>query len=116
VTWLWLVIVLAVVLVAAGALVPVVTGRDRRAGGGGAAIAARDRYALLGSFVEDPAATTDTEAEALLAQARERWLSAGALLAGARSAADFTLAERTAREGLAKVATAHARMGIPGPS
>jgi hypothetical protein len=35
--------------------------------------------------------------------------------ATARSEQDFALAERVAREGLDRVAAAHARLGIPGP-
>lgn len=112
--WVW--IVVAVVVVAGGALVPVVAGRNRRETGSGEAIAARERYELLGHYVETPVATTDSEAEALLRQGRERWNSAGAILATARSAPDFQLAERVAREGLAHVTSAHKRIGIPGPT
>lgn len=109
--WVW--IAVAVVVVAGGALVPVLAGR--RSDGGAAAIAARDRYELLGHYVDNPAATTDPETESLLRRARERWNSAGEVLATARSTAEYTLAEQICREGLAHVTTAHTRMGIPGP-
>jgi hypothetical protein len=113
VIWVW--VAVAVVVVAAGALIPVVVGRNRPADGGDAAIAARERYELLGHYVENPVATTDTEAEELLRQGRERWNSAGAVLSTARAAADFQLAGRVAGEGLAAVTEAYARMGIAGP-
>lgn len=88
--WLW--IGIAVVVVAAGAMLPVLAGRRNR--GSGAEIAARERYELLGSYVAD---------DSSLHEARERWDTAGALLASARTAADFALAERICDEGLARV-------------
>jgi hypothetical protein len=111
--WVW--IAIAVVVVAGGALGPVLAGRTRRTTGSGAAVAARERYELLGHYVEVPESTTDPEAQAQLRQARERWNSAGAILATATADPDFALAERVAREGLAHVGTAHARLGLPGP-
>jgi uncharacterized SAM-binding protein YcdF (DUF218 family) len=105
--WLW--IALAVVVLAAGALVPVLS-RARREDPSGAEITARGRYELLGSQVEDLPLTEDEAAAALLRQARERWNSAGALLADARRAEEFRLAERTAEEGLADLAAARARL------
>ena len=88
--WLW--IGLAVVVVAAGATLPVLAGRRKR--GSAAEIAARERYELLGSHVADNPS---------LHRARERWDTAGALLASARTAEDFALAERICAEGLAQV-------------
>jgi hypothetical protein len=84
--------------------------------GGGAAISARGHYERLRCYVEDPVATDDPEAKALLRQGRERWNSAGAILADAKSAPDYELAEHVAKEGLAHVATAYARLGLPEPS
>ena len=112
-TWLW--IVIAVAVVAAGALVPLLGRRDAESEDV-AAIVARDRYALLGHYVDNPVATDDPEAEALLHQGRERWNSAGGVLASASSAAQFRLAEQIAREGLTQVAAAHRKLGIPGPT
>lgn len=111
-TWVW--IVLAVAVVAAGALVPLFARRDAESEDV-AAIVARDRYALLGHYVDTPAATDDPAAEALLHQGRERWNSAGEVLASASSAAQFRLAEQIAREGLTHVAAAHRKLGLPGP-
>jgi hypothetical protein len=51
----------------------------------------------------------------LLRRGRERWLSAGAALATARSAEDFELVGGIAAEGLENVAAAYAGMGLPGP-
>jgi hypothetical protein len=109
-------IVVTVVIVAGGALAPVLAGRNRRASGGGAAAAARDRYQLLGHYVEDPVGTDDPEALALLRKGRERWNSAGAVLADAKAPEDFALAESVAQEGLAHVTAAHRKLGIPGPA
>jgi hypothetical protein len=111
--WTW--IGGAVVLLVAGALVPVFFAGNRSAAAGEAEIAARARYELLGHYVEIPAATSDPEAETLLRTGRERWDSAGAILATARSAADFELAGQVAGQGLTLVAAAHARIGLPGP-
>jgi hypothetical protein len=117
-TWVW--IVVAVVLVAAGALTPVLTGRGRRAlRGNDEAVAARSRYHQLGHYVEDAVASPeqvgDDRAAALLRTARERWLTTGAMLAAATTEADFTHAEEVAVEGLRAVADACARLGRPGP-
>jgi hypothetical protein len=108
-------IAVAVLVLAAGALVPVFAGRGRRVAGDGAEIAARDRYELLGHYVENPVATDDGHAAELLRQGRERWNSAGAVLASARTEPEFLLAERVAGEGLAHVAAAYARLGLAGP-
>lgn len=105
----WLVVVAAVVVLALGALVPVLVGRNR--GAGGAEVRARARYAQLGTQVEDPLTTDDPEATELLRRGRERWDAAGAALAGAETAEDFALAERIAAEGLDHVAAAHRRIG-----
>lgn len=111
-TWIWITVAAGVLVV--GALVPVLAGRARRADTDAAEISAAQRYELLGHYVENPVATTDATAESLLRQGRERWNSAGAILADAKSAADFHLAEQVAREGLAHVSAAHARIGLPG--
>lgn len=108
--WLW--IVVAVVVVAGGALVPVLSGR--RTDGGAASVTARDRYELLGHYVETTITTTDPEAETLLGRARERWNSAGQILAAADP--DYPLAEQICREGLAHVRAVNTRLGLPGPN
>ncbi|HEX2133422.1 MAG TPA: hypothetical protein VHH15_17880 [Actinophytocola sp.] len=117
-TWVW--IVVAVALVAAGALTPVLTGRRRRAlRGNDEAVAARSRHHQLGHYVEDTVVTPDRvddeRAAALLRTARERWLTTGALLANATTEADFTHAEETALQGLTAVADAYTRLGRPAP-
>jgi hypothetical protein len=88
--WLW--IGIAAVVVAAGAMLPVLLGRRNR--GSGAEISARARYELLGSHLTDDPG---------LHKARERWNTAGALLSSARTDEDFALAERICAEGLGHV-------------
>jgi hypothetical protein len=112
-TWVW--IVVAVVLVAAGALVPVLAGRDKRLSSNDEAVAARSRYNQLGLYAEDPEQLTDEQATALLRTARERYNTAGATLAVAKTEEDFLLAMRIAEEGLQAVADAYARIGRTGP-
>lgn len=117
-SWVW--IAVAVVVVAAGALTPLLTGRRQRAlRSNDEAVAARSRYHQLGHYVEDDVArqeqVTDERAAALLRTGRERWLTAGALLARATTEADFTQAEAVAVEGLSAVSDAHLRLGRPGP-
>lgn len=111
--WMW--IVVAVVLVAAGALVPVLAGRDRRLSSNDEAVAARSRYNQLGLYAEDAEQLTDEQANALMRTARERYNTAGATLAVAKSEEDFLLAKRIAEEGLQAVADAYARIGRTGP-
>jgi hypothetical protein len=81
------------------------------------AIAARSRHHQLAHHLEtdDADLAGDAEAVRLMQTARERWNTAGSTLASARSEADFELAERIAREGLAAVAQAYARVGRDGP-
>lgn len=57
------------------------------------------RYEQLGYAVETTRAT-DPSGTRALARATERWNSAGAVLAQARSDADYLIAERTAQQGL----------------
>jgi type II secretory pathway pseudopilin PulG len=117
-TWVW--IVVAVLLVAAGALIPVLTGRRQQAlRSNDEAVAARSRYHQLGHYVDDSVATPeqvdDERAAALLRTARERWLTTGAMLARASTEADFTHAEEIAVQGLHAVADAYRRLGRPVP-
>lgn len=112
--WVW--IGIAVVLVAAGALVPVLSGRDHRLRSNDEAVAARSRYHQLGHYVEDGVEPLDDEkAMALLRTAQERYHTTGATLARATTEEDFLLALRIAEEGLAAVADAYARIGRTGP-
>lgn len=60
---------------------------------------ALSRYEQLGYAVETTAAA-DPAGTRALARATERWNSAGAVLAQARSDADYLIAERTAQQGL----------------
>ncbi|HEX5405790.1 MAG TPA: hypothetical protein VFX16_26240 [Pseudonocardiaceae bacterium] len=116
---IWVLVLVALVVICIGALGPVLAWRNKRTDdgkGGGPAIAAQDKYQLLGHYVEDPVATDDEDVAALLRNGRERWNSAGAILAYARSGDDYQMAERVAAEGLADVAAAHAKLGIPGPA
>lgn len=86
----------AVAVLAAGALVPLL----RRGPGLRAARAgARSAHARLGHLV----ATVDAD-PSTIRRARERWTTAGALLARAATAEDLALAERTATEGIALLA------------
>jgi hypothetical protein len=111
--WLW--IGIAVVLVAAGALVPVLAGRNNRLSSNDEAVAARSRYNQLGLYVEDTEQLDDEQAMARLRAARERYNTAGATLAEASTEEDFLLAMRIAEEGLQAVADAYARIGRTGP-
>jgi hypothetical protein len=111
--WLW--IGIAVVLVAAGALVPVLAGRNNRLSSNDEAVAARSRYNQLGLYVEDTEQLDDEQAKARLRVARERYDTAGATLAEASTEEDFLLAMRIAEEGLQAVADAYARIGRTGP-
>jgi len=114
VIWVW--VAIAVVLVAAGALVPVLSGRNNALRSNDEAVAARSRYHQLGHYVEDGVEQVDdVAAAALLRTARERYDTTGATLAMATTEADFRLAERIAEEGLAAVADAYARIGRTGP-
>lgn len=112
--WVW--IGIAVVLVAAGALVPVLSGRDDRLRSNDEAVAARSRYHQLGHYVEDGVERLEDEkAMALLRTAYERYNTTGATLARAKTEDDFLLAQRIAEEGLAAVVDAYARIGRTGP-
>lgn len=111
-TWVW--ISVAALVLAAGALVPVLVGRSHRLRSNDEAVAARSRHSMLALYVEDPAVTDDELAAELLRRARERWHTAGSVLAGARTEEDFRQAERIANEGLVHVA-AHKKIGIAGP-
>jgi hypothetical protein len=114
VIWVW--IGIAVVVVAAGALVPVLMGRhSHRLRSNDEAVAARSRYHMLGHYVEDLDQVDHEQAAALLRTARERWHTTGSTLARARTEEDFLLAERIAGEGLVAVAEAYALLGRPGP-
>jgi hypothetical protein len=81
----------AAILLAAGALLPVLMGARRR-GARGAAARARSAHARLGHGL---ATTVGADP-----RAAERFTTAGAVLSRARTARDFALAERVAREGL----------------
>lgn len=112
--WVW--IGVAAVLVAAGALVPVLLGRNSRLRSNDEAVAARSRYHQLGHYLEDGPEHVDHEqAQLLLRRARERWNTAGATLAKAATEEDFELAERVATEGLVAVAEAYKLLDRPGP-
>ncbi|ONI85830.1 hypothetical protein ALI144C_11985 [Actinosynnema sp. ALI-1.44] len=101
----WVLIAGAVALLGAGALVPVLLGR-REHSSNDEAIAARSRHNQLGVHVEVLPPTADERAVALLKQARERWVTAGGVLAEARTEEEFDLAERICLEGLDLVARA----------
>jgi hypothetical protein len=115
VIWVW--VAIAVVLVAAGALVPVLAGRRRgnRLSSNDEAVAARSRYNQLGLYVENLEQLDDDKAMALLRSAQERYNTAGAALARATTEDDFLLAMRVAEEGLRAVADAYALIGRSGP-
>ncbi|RSM64646.1 hypothetical protein DMH04_50925 [Kibdelosporangium aridum] len=95
-TWVW--IVGAVLLLGAGALVPALLSRQKHSGND-EAIAARARHNQLGLYVEVLPPTDDPR----LNQARERWVTAGGVLASARTEEEFQLAERICLEGLALI-------------
>jgi hypothetical protein len=121
VTWVWIAAGAAVVVIAVGALVPVLGGRRAKSlRSNDEAIAARSKYNQLAHYLEvdttsDADFARDAEALALLRTARERWNTAGSTLASASTEADFELAESVAKEGLAAVAQAYARIGREGP-
>ena len=95
-TWLW--ITGAVLVLAAGALAPLVF-NQRRLRSNDEAIAARSRHNQLGLHVADVGPADDP----VLQQARERWVTAGGVLAEARTEDEFELAMRICVEGLALV-------------
>jgi hypothetical protein len=107
-----LVVVIAIVILVVGGLLPLV-GRARRKllAGNDEAIAARAAYHRLGFYVEDLPAVTDGDAAEQLTRARERWNTAGAMLAQGRSEKDFTQAQAVAEQGLGLVRDAYQRMG-----
>ena len=113
--WVW--VGVAIVLVAAGALVPVLAGRRRanRLSSNDEAVAARSRYNQLGLYVENLEQLDDDKAMALMRSAEERYNTAGAALAGATTEDDFLLAMRVAEEGIQAVADAYALIGRTGP-
>ncbi|GAB2913873.1 hypothetical protein GCM10027047_09780 [Rhodococcus aerolatus] len=116
----WSLAVLGLAVVVA-VVTPLLAGRagPGRGGVAGARSRARSAHAELGHHVEalppggGPGSGTGDE---LLARARERWTSAGAALAAARSAGELAVAERTAAEGLALVARVCTQRGLPGPA
>jgi hypothetical protein len=110
-TWLW--VILAVVIVGAGALIPAYFGKQSLRTND-EAIAARSRHNQLGLHVETPPPTDDERVSNLLSQARERWVTAGSVLADARSEEDFKLAEQICDDGLALVAQAREPGTNPG--
>ena len=108
------VVAAAVVILAVGAMLPLLgRARRQRLRSNDEEVAARSRYNRLGFYVEDPGATADVEAADLLARARERWNTAGALLADARSEKDFTRVRAVAEEGLELVRDANRKQGKP---
>ena len=108
------VVAVAVVILVVGGLLPLLgRARRKRLSSNDEAIAARAAYSKLAFHVEDPPATADADAADLLAQARERWNTTGAMLARARSEKDFTLAEDIAKQGLDLVRKAYQKLGKP---
>ncbi len=95
--WVW--IVGAVLVLAAGAMVPAFYGRRRLRADG----SARSRHDQLGGYVRTLIPTGDPVMDCLLDRARERWVIAGTMLATARTDDDYDLAERICDEGLALV-------------
>ena len=90
------------VLIAAAALAPLRLRGARRQALTGARANAEAVYQRLGFAVE----TTTVADEEAVARARERWNTAGALLADADSAEQCAVAEQCAREGLAALDSA----------
>lgn len=108
----WIVIVVAVVIVVLGGLLPLLgRARRERLRGNDEEIAARGQYDKLGFYVEDPPAATDADAAELLARARERWNTVGAMLASAHSEKEFTQARVVAEQGLGLVRDAYRKLG-----
>ncbi|CAM4131508.1 hypothetical protein KIPE111705_42000 [Kibdelosporangium persicum] len=99
-TWIW--IVGAVLLLGAGALVPALLSRPGHSSDD-EAIAARAKHNQLGLHVEVLPPSGDERVAALLNRARERWITAGGVLAQARTEEEYRLAERICAEGLALV-------------
>jgi hypothetical protein len=95
---LWLV---GVLLIIAVALVPIRLGAARRRALAAARADAESAYHELGYALDTRTGTEDT-----LAAARERWNTAGALLADAATAPQCAVAAQCARDGLARLATA----------
>jgi hypothetical protein len=82
----------------------------------GAKASARAAVERLAHYVETVHPGHDPVAERLLADATERWHTAGALIARASTAGEYKVARVTAREGLHLVDQACQRLGLPGPA
>ncbi|MGA8113244.1 MAG: hypothetical protein WCA46_06250 [Actinocatenispora sp.] len=108
-------VVVGVLLLAVAATVPVWQVRARRRAFEGAQAAARSAVDRLGFCVETVDPAGDAVAASLLADAEERWHTAGSVLADARYPGECAVAERVAGEGLAHVAAACDRLGVAAP-
>lgn len=106
------VVIAAIVILVVGGLLPLLgRARRKRLASNDEAVAAQAAYHRLGFYVEDPPAASNGDAAELLTRARERWNTAGAMLAKGRSEKDFTQAQAVAEQGLGLVRDAYAKMG-----
>ncbi|WP_328603524.1 hypothetical protein OG943_25950 [Amycolatopsis sp. NBC_00345] len=114
---------LLILVVLAGGLIAAFRRRSGASGGGfplaeqqDAAAEARRWVDRLGAGITNLSGTGNTAATQALADAAERHNAAGAELAQARSATQFTLAGQTAIEGLHYIRAARVALGMdPGP-
>lgn len=104
--------------IAVGAVLPAIRLRARRQAGRVARAQARAAYERLGFCVETLGGGADEIATRALADAAERWHTAGALLAATSTPEELAVAEEAAREGLGFVSQACRRLCVlpPEPS
>lgn len=98
------------VFLLAGAVVPMWSIGARKRAVEGAQARARTAYERLAFCVETVQAGDDPYATQLLADARERWHTTGAVLAGATTPGEYKVAEQTAQQGLRWIAEARRQL------
>jgi hypothetical protein len=107
--------IIGAVLLIAGAGVPIWTVGARKRDVEGAEARARAAYERLGFCVETVHPGTDPFVVQLLDDAAERWHTTGAVLATARTAGEYAVAVRVARQGLEYVTQACDQLELPVP-
>lgn len=108
--WVWLA---GAAVLLSGAVLPLWRLRSTKRSREGAAARIRADASRLEHGLATLPAGGDPVAERLVEEARERWLTTGALLARARGPQEYEVAARTVEEGLRLLAEASARLPDP---